>query len=325
MSVASITVSELLNEQAEELGLELLSDQADLQKKISFPNIKKPGLALAGYLKQIHPERIQILGKTELSYLKTLSPEECRARLKALCDLNISCILITASQPAPELLLECVNEQHIPLLRTQLSSSVIISRLTSYLEERLAPETALHGVLVDIFGIGVLILGKSGIGKSECALELILRGHRLVSDDIVNLKLRSNEVIIGTSPVLTRYLIEVRGLGILNVKELFGVTSVRYRKRVELVVNLESWKEQSYERLGLDSHKYRILDVELPLVNIPVGPGRNLAVIIEVAARNELLKLRGYDSAQQVSNALLERLKNGSSQKTEKTSLADIE
>ncbi len=320
-----ITVSELLSEKGEEFGLELLSEDADLQKKVSFPTIQKPGLALAGYLDQIHPERIQVFGKTELSYLKTLTAEECRIRVNALCNLDIHSMLITVSQTAPETLLACARAHRIPLLRPPSSSLVPISRITRYLEERLAPETSLHGVLVDIFGIGVLILGGSGIGKSECALELILRGHRLVSDDIVELKLRSNEVIIGTSPALTRYLIEVRGLGILNVKELFGITSVRYRKRVELVVNLESWKEQGYDRLGLDNQKYRVLDVDLPLVNIPVGPGRNLAVIIEVAARNQLLKLRGYDSAQQISNALLERLKNESFCKPEKTSPADIE
>ncbi len=183
----------------------------------------------------------------------------------------------------------------------------------------------MHGVLLDIFGVGVLIRGKSGIGKSECAMELIVRGHRLVADDVVNLKLRSSEVIIGSSPSLSRYLIEIRGLGILNVKELFGVTAVRYRKRVELLVNLEHWQEKTYERLGLEEQTTRILDVAIPVVNIPVGPGRNLAIIIEVAARNQLLKLRGYNSATALEQKLNKQIRRQTVTSQDKSADADME
>jgi HPr kinase/phosphorylase len=321
----TITVQDLLNERASQFQLQLLAGGKGLNNKVAIPRIQKPGLTLAGYLAQVHPERIQILGKTEISYLKTLSKEEARQRIQSLCRLPISCFIITTNLNPPAELIDCANSRNIPLLKTPALSSVIISRLTSYLEERLAPETTVHGVLMDVFGVGVLIQGKSGVGKSECALELIVRGHRLVSDDVVRLKLRSAEVIIGSSPSLTRYLIEIRGLGILNIKDLFGVTAVRYRKRVELLVNLKPWREETYERLGLEEQTTAVLGVELPVVNIPVGPGRNLAVIIEVAARNQLLKLRGYSSAEVLDRKLIRQIKRQPVLSTDKSTDADIE
>ncbi len=305
----TITVQDLLNERSSQLQLEILAGEAGLSNKISIPRIQKPALALAGYLAQVHPDRIQILGKSELEYLKTLPKEEALKRIIALCQLSLSCLIITSNLKAPPELVTCANSRGVPLLKSSALSSALISRITSYLEERLAPETSVHGVLLDIFGVGVLIKGKSGVGKSECALELIVRGHRLVADDVVKLKLRSAEVIIGSSPELSRYLIEIRGLGILNVKELFGITSVRYRKRVELMVNLEEWWGHSHERLGLVKQTVNLLAVDIPLVNIPVGPGRNLAIIIEVAARNQLLKLRGYNSAEILDQKLTDQLK----------------
>ncbi len=304
----TITVQELLNERSSQLQLKLLAGEKGLSNKITIPRIQKPALALAGYLAQVHPDRIQILGKSELEYLKTLPSEEVSRRIGALCQLPISCLILTSNLEAPPELITCANNRGLPLLRSSVISSVIISRITSYLEERLAPGTMVHGVLMDLFGVGVLIKGKSGIGKSECALELIVRGHRLVADDVVKLKLRSAEVIIGSSPELSRYLIEIRGIGILNIKELFGVTSVRYRKRVELMVNLEQWQKHSYERLGLEEQTINVLAVDIPLVNIPVGPGRNLAIIIEVAARNQLLKLKGYNSAKILDQKLTHQL-----------------
>jgi HPr kinase/phosphorylase len=323
--MATITVQEMLKEKAAQLQLQLLAGEKGLSNKITIPRIQKPAMALTGYLAQVHPERLQVLGNTEMAYLDTLPRETARERIIALCCLPISCLIITSDLKAPSELIECANKRKIPLLATPVLSSTLISRITSYLEERLSPETTVHGVLMDVFGVGVLIQGKSGIGKSECALELIVRGHRLVSDDVVRLKLRSAEVIIGSSPNITMCLVEIRGLGVLNIKQLFGITAVRYRKRVELIVNLESWQENTYERLGLEEKKTTILDVELPLVNIPVGPGRNLAVIIEVAARNQLLKLRGYNSAEVIEQKLIRQIKQQPILSLDKTTDADIE
>jgi HPr kinase/phosphorylase len=321
----TITVQDLLDERASQLQLDLLAGKEGLSNKVAIPRIQKPAMALTGYLEQVRPERIQVLGKTELYYLETLPKEEAQKRIAALCKLPISCLIITGNLEASEELINCANRRNIPLLRTPVLSSVLISRITSYLEERLAPETTVHGVLMDVFGVGVLIQGKSGIGKSECALELIVRGHRLVSDDVIKLKLRSAEVIIGSSPSLTMYLIEIRGLGVLNIKQLFGITSVRYRKRVELIVNLEDWQEETYERLGLEEKKANVLGVELPQVNIPVGPGRNLAIIIEVAARNCLLKLRGYNSAEVLEQKLIREIKRQPVPAVDKSTDGDIE
>lgn len=323
--MSTITVQDLFNERSSQLQLKLLAGKKGLANKITIPRIQKPALALAGYLTPVHPERIQILGKSELEYIKTLSLEEARNRIIQLCGLPISCFIITSNFNVPEELIKCADKQGIPLLQTPVLSSILISRITSYLEERLAPETSMHGILMDVFGVGVLIRGKSGIGKSECAMELIVRGHRLVADDVVNLKLRSTEVVIGSSPNLSRYLIEIRGLGILNVKELFGVTAVRYRKRVELLVNLEHWQEKTYERLGLEEQTTRILDVAIPVVDIPVGPGRNLAIIIEVAARNQLLRLKGYNSAVVLDQKLNKQIKQEVVTSSDKSADADIE
>jgi len=243
-----------------------------------------------------------------MDYLASLPPGEAKCRWEAFCRLPVGCVILSTGIIPPDDLLQCGESYHIPVFTTPLESGTLISRLTSHLEELLSPSTSIHGVFLDVYGVGVLILGRSGIGKSECALELVIRGHRLVTDDIVQLKLRAGEVIMGTSPELTRYLIEIRGLGILNIKDLFGVTAVRYRKRVELVVNLIDWCEDSCERLGLDEQGYSILGVNLPLVNIPVGPGRTLAVIVEVAARNQLLKLQGQNTAEQVERKLAQQL-----------------
>ncbi len=320
-----ITVKELLKEKSLPLKFSLIAGHNGISNKIVNPRIQKPALALAGHLAHVHPQRIQIFGKTELAYLKTLPAEKAKKRINALCYLSISCFIVTSNFDIPQELIDCANRHNIPLLKTPKVSSVLISRITSYLEERLAPEISLHGVLIDIFGVGVLIQGKSGIGKSECALELIVRGHRLVADDAVKLKLRSASVLIGSAPRVSRYLIEIRGLGILNVKELFGVTAVRYRKRVELLVNLKKWHETGFERLGLDEQTSSILDVDIATVNIPVGPGRNLAIIVEVAARNQLLKLRGYNSAEVLEQKLIQEIKNAPILSSDKSTDADIE
>lgn len=307
----SMAVRELLTDNAcEFLGLSLISGADGLDNIINRPRIQKPGLALAGFLEYIHPGRIQILGKSEITFLAERGPA-ARSRISSqLCRQGGSCFVVTSGLTPPKELEEETERYGVPLLRTELTSSVIIDRLARFLEERLAPRAVVHGVLMDIYSLGVLLIGASGVGKSECALELVVRGHRLVSDDVVEIR-RQGEVLVGTGPELTRYHMELRGLGIINVKDLFGVASVRQQKYVEYVIQLDPWRAgKRYDRLGLDDSGYEILGVSLPFVEMPVGPGRNLSVLIEVAARNQLLKLKGYHPARDLARRLGERIQH---------------
>lgn len=311
-TIPTMAVRELLTDQAAEgLGLELLGGGDGLDNLINRPRIQKPGLALAGYLEYIHPGRVQILGKSEIQFLAERAPAE-RSRIAAMvCRHGVSCFVITENlEPADELM-AAAGESSVPLFRTELPTSQVIDGLTGFLQDRLAPRAVLHGVLVDVYGLGVFIIGESGIGKSECALDLVVRGHRLVSDDVAEMK-RLGPRIVGTGPELTRHHMELRGLGIVNVKDLFGVASVRITKDVEFVIRLDHWADgKKYERLGLDDREYDILGVRLPFVEMPVGPGRNLSVLIEVAARNHLLKLKGYHPARELARKLGRQLREG--------------
>lgn len=307
-----MAVRELLaGEACEQLGLTLLSGADGLDNVVNRPQIQKPGLALAGFLEYIHPGRVQILGKSEITFIRERGPAERTRIVSQLCRQGVTCfVLTTGLEPPPELVQE-TEQYNVPLLRTEMPSSAVIARLTHVLEERLAPRAVAHGVLMDIYGLGVLILGVSGVGKSECALELVVRGHRLVSDDVVEIR-RVGEALIGTGPELTRYHMELRGLGLINVKDLFGVAAVRRQKFVEYVIRLDPWKPgKRYDRLGLDESGYEILGFTLPYVEMPVGPGRNLSVLIEVAARNHLLKLKGYHPARELARRLGESIQAG--------------
>jgi len=309
-TIPSLTVGELLtDDDAASLGLVLLSGGDGIANVVDRPRIQKPGLALAGFLEYIHPGRIQVLGKSETSFLSERAPAERLRIVSQLCRQGVSCFVLTAGLEPPEELLDETERQGVPLLRTELSSSTTIERLTRYLEDKLAPRSVVHGVLLDVYGLGVLLIGDSGVGKSECAIDLVVRGHRLVSDDIVEIK-RLGDTLVGTGPELTRYHMELRGVGIINVKDLFGVASVRLTKFVEYVLKLDPWKPgKKYDRLGLDDNGYEILGITLPYIEMPVGPGRNLSVLIEVAARNHLLKLKGYHPARELARKLGERMK----------------
>jgi len=307
--IPSMAVRELLTDRAaEHMDLTLFSGAGGLDNVINRPRIQKPGLALAGFLEYIHPGRIQVLGKSEFTFLSERPPAE-RGRIVAqVCREGGSCFILTSGlEPTPEMVEE--TERHsVPLIGTPLSSSAAIDHLTGYLEDRLAPRIVVHGVLLDVYGLGVLLLGDSGVGKSECALDLVVRGHRLVSDDVVEMK-RKGTTLVGTGPELTRYHMELRGVGIVNVKDLFGVAAVRLTKFVEYVIRLDPWRAgKRYDRLGLDERSHEILGIELPYVEMPVGPGRNLAVLIEVAARNHLLKRKGYHPARELARRLGERI-----------------
>jgi len=307
-----LSISELLSETEAGLDLELLAGERGLSRFVQVPRIQKPGLALAGYTKNLHPDRIQVLGATELSYLSELTQrdsEKAAEHITQLCALDICCFIITKDLVPPANLLREVESHNIPLLRSHHQSSTFISLLTQYLEERLLAQTSVHGVLVDVLGIGVLLLGKSGIGKSECALDLVIRGHRLVSDDVVKVRLKLPAVLFGEGNDLLHYHMEVRGLGIINIKHLFGVAAIRERKKIDLVIELVEWQDgHEYDRLGLEQSTYELLGVKLPLQILPVRQGRNITTLVEVAARNQLLKEMGYHSAVEFEERLEQRM-----------------
>jgi HPr kinase/phosphorylase len=254
---------------------------------------------------------VLIFGESEIRYLESF---EAAARINALrltLTLNFPCVLITGGfNPPPEVVAEA-DRAALPLLKTPVATPTAIAKLTSILEDSLAEHTLMHAVLMDILGLGVLIVGDSGIGKSECALDLIVRGHRLVADDTVDIRRRAESILIGTCPELTRHHMELRGLGLINVKELFGIASTRSSKRVELVVQLERWDPaREYERLGLDDHFFEILGLRVPMLRMPVAPGRNIAILVEVAARNQLLRSRGHHAARAMAERLERTLRD---------------
>jgi len=299
-----LRVRDLLAKDAAGLKLRLAAGRTGLGHVIRFSRVQRPGLALSGYTEYVAYGRVQIIGGSETGYLRTLPPERRRRAVEKLCRSSISCFVVTKGERPPRELLRAAEKSGIPVLATRTASTPFIKQLTAFLDERLALRVHLHSVLVDVFGLGVLITGESGVGKSECALDLIDRGHRLVADDVVEIK-RMSDALVGASPDLTRYHMELRGLGVINIKDLYGVSSIRISKRVELVVNLERWEAgKEYDRLGLRDEKFLILGVEVPLIRMPVAPGRNIAILVEVAARNQLLKERGYDAAKRFAERL---------------------
>ncbi len=304
-----LTIKEILDEKEAGLDLELLAGAGGLTNTISVPRIQKPGLALAGYTASLHPDRIQVLGSTELNFLETMPREKAAEQVHELCRYNLSCLIITKNQEAPDYLAHHAEAENTPLLRTNHLSSHFISLITRFLEERLLPTSTVHGVLMDVLGIGVLIQGKSGVGKSECGLELVLRGYRLVADDIIKVRFKLPSVVFGEGMDLLHYHMEIRGLGILNIKHLFGVAAIRERKKIDLVVELVRWEDdKEYDRLGVEEKIFNIHGVELPFVRVPVAPGRNISTIVEVAARNQLLKQMGYHSAREFQDLLEKRM-----------------
>jgi HPr kinase/phosphorylase len=264
------------------------------------PRIQKLGLALAGFTHYVHAGRVQIVGQSELWFLNQLTPERRREAIANLELEKISCVLVTKGLMPPAELVEAAEAAGLPLIQTPLVSSVAINAVTEYLEEALAPCETRHGVLLDLYDLGVLIEGKSGVGKSECALDLIMRGHQLVADDTVEVRRKRAGLLIGSAPELLREHMEIRGLGILNVRELFGVSAVSGPKQIGLNIRLERWSEaREVDRLGLDARTVEILGVEVPHFLLPVSPGRNLATLVETAVRVHLLRARGYNAAEQ--------------------------
>lgn len=300
----SIEVRVLLEDRTFDVRLRLVAGASGLERTLSHPRVQKAGLALAGFLQSIRPHRMQVFGKTELEYLATLDGETRLSSVEHFFQCDVACAAVTAGADVPGELVEAAEANKRPLFVTPHDSSMFINRVQELLDDALSPDETVHGVMIDVFGIGVLLVGPSGIGKSECALDLILRGHRLISDDAVRLTRRKSSVI-ARSTTITKNHMEVRGLGIMNVTDLFGAASVRDQKRVELVVEMiDGEKDHDVERLGLDDRTTKVLDTDVAKVCIPVRPGRNVSSIVEVAARNHLLKIRGHHGARRFKEML---------------------
>jgi HPr kinase/phosphorylase len=307
MSAPGVPVATLLRDLAESRGidLELLAGASGVERPITNPHPQKTGLALSGFDKYLREGRVLVFGESEVRFLEALTPDERTAVMRQVFSHAIPCLVVTAGlTPPPELAVEA-NRSRMPLMRTRAGTPLVMARLSAALDVYLAARAVVHGVLMDILGLGVLIIGESGIGKSECALDLVVRGHRLVADDAVELRVRADSYLMGTCPELTRHHMEIRGLGLINVQDLFGVASTRRSKRVELVVQLERWDpSREYDRLGLDEAHYEAVGVRVPMIRMPVAPGRNLAILVEVAARNQLLRNGGLNSARRLAERL---------------------
>ena len=308
--MTAVSVGSLLSARgASGLNLDLLAGAAGLERRITLPYIQKTGLALAGFAQYLRAGRVLIFGESEIRFLEELSGDERTRTLRRLFGRDLPCVMVTAGLETPPELAAEADRADVPLVRTPLATASAIGRLTSILEDRMAPREIHHGVLMDILGLGVHIAGESGIGKSECALDLVVRGHRLVADDTVEIRCRGQAILIGTCPEMTRHHIEIRGIGLINVTDLFGVSATRSSKRIELVVQLERWDPaREYDRLGLDAATTELLGVQVPLVTMPIGPGRNVAMLVEVAARNQILRARGRHAAQLLAQQLERRL-----------------
>ncbi len=307
-----VTIRELLREQGEAAKMHLLAGEAGLDRYIDHPRMQKPSLAFAGYLENLHDYRLQVIGKTELQYLATRTPAEQQQAINAVFDLNLAGVVITRNQAPPEIILQAAKRTGTPLLVSAFPSSTFMTNMMLYLSHRLAPMLHQHGVYLDVFGLGVLITGGSGIGKSEIGLELISRGHRLIADDMVEFTRESPSIVVGRSPETLRYHMEIRGLGILNIRDLYGAAAITDTKRLKLVVELVPWEQLAPEdRVLGGSIEMDILDVKIPRIPIPIRSGRSLAVLVEVATRNQLLKQRGIYSGEDFVQSLQDKIDQG--------------
>ena len=311
MNSSSVSVAKI----AELLDLKNFTDEIDLKKrKITTTDINRPALQLTGYFEHFEESRVEIIGNVEYAYIQQMSDEEKQIRYDAFLKFDIPCVIFCRDLRPDDSFLKIAEEKNIPVLGTKRSTSEFMAELIYCLNEQLAPCITIHGVLVDVYGEGLLIMGESGIGKSEAALELIKRGHRLVTDDVVEIRKINEHTLIGTSPDITRYFIELRGIGIIDVKTLFGVECVKEKQQIDLVIKLEDWKkENEYDRLGLEEEYTEFLGNKVVCHSLPIRPGRNLAVICEAAAVNHRQKKMGYNAAQELYRRVQENLTKKSS------------
>lgn len=307
------SVQDFYTKTKDALRLRLIAGENGLKRKIKVAEVNRPGLALSGYFDYFARSRVQVLGKVELIYLRTMSPELRRARIIKLLEQNIPCCIVSRRLLPPQELIEETEKRKIPLFRSPLVTMVLVNKATLFLENIFAATLTINADLVEVYGVGVLIRGLSGVGKSECSLGLIERGHRLISDDVVRVRYTAGGQLIGTGDPLLKHHLEVRGLGIINVQTLFGAGCVMQEKEIEMVVNLEEWDaKKEYDRLGLDDQFFKLFDVNLPYVLIPVRPGRDLALLVEVAALNHRLRKMGHHASRDLNEELIRGMKTKS-------------
>lgn len=312
--MAELTVGTLFERMRDSLQLDLLGEPAGLSRVIESDDASGPGLVLAGYTGRFVHQRVQVLGETEVSYLASLADADRARILSTYFAYPIPCVMVTKGQTLPAGMEEAARKAGIAILRSQLKTQEFYARLAPFLEDVFAPTTNLHGSLADVYGVGLLFTGASGIGKSECVLDLVERGHRLVADDVVIARRRGADVLLGTGHPLQRHFMEIRGVGLLDVRAVFGIRAVRQQKRIEVVVLLKPWKEgMPVERTGLDIETTEILGVEVPRITLSLNPGKNITVVAEVIAMHHLLRYSGEDPA----NAFNERLKGHMRQKAD--------
>ncbi|OHD67507.1 MAG: hypothetical protein A2W19_07430 [Spirochaetes bacterium RBG_16_49_21] len=293
-----------------DLQIRLVAGKAGLDKEIRVGDINRPGLTLAGFYDFFAYDRIQIFGLGECAYLRQLTQEKKREVLEKFFSYNVLCCIFTTDEEPDRFFIDYANKKEVPVFVTKKDTTKFTSSLIYLLNEALAPSVSIHGTFVDVYGVGVLLIGKSGVGKSECALELVERGHRFIADDVVIVKRVDESILMGSGSSLLKYHMEIRGLGIINVSDIFGIRSIKNRERVELVVVMEEWeKNKQYDRLGLEEQVYTILEINIPNIVIPVRPGRNIPIIVETAALNQRLKRLGVYSARELDKNIQESLK----------------
>jgi HPr kinase/phosphorylase len=308
--VTKLTIEDLLRNKQEVLQLQLLTPDSDLGRAVQAPTVSSPGLVLAGFTSRFPAGRLQVLGETELSFMHSLGEEALTRAVEEFLALDPPALIITNHLEPPPVLLQLAADRRIPVLQSTLKTSELYRRLQPYLEERFAPTTTLHGSLADVYGVGLLFVGRSGIGKSECVLDLVERGHRLVADDVVIITRRGLDVLIGRGHELQSHHMEIRGIGIVDIRTLFGIRAIRQQKRLEVVVQLVDWNPNvPYDRTGLETEEVDILGVKLPKVVVPLNAGKNITVISEVVAMNHLLKYAGIHSARLFNDRLREAMR----------------
>ncbi|MDH3891243.1 MAG: HPr(Ser) kinase/phosphatase [candidate division Zixibacteria bacterium] len=305
----NISVEKFYSSRNQDLELTLLNTEAGMRKIISNPELHRPGLALTGFFERFASQRVQVLGETELAFVQQLTAERMTEVSERLFEHDIPMVIITKAIAPPDEFLKAADKHGTAVFSSRLTTAEMTNRLSAFLDLLFAPSINVHGSLVDVYGVGLLYTGKSGIGKSEVALDLVERGHRLVADDVVKITRTAPDVIIGTSSELLGHHMEIRGVGIIDIEELFGIRAIRMQKRIEVEVNLTLWQEgEDYERLGIEDKMTKVLAVELPVVKVPISPGKNITVISEVIAMNHMLKVYGENSAIEFTKKLSQKI-----------------
>ncbi len=321
-SMQHITVSTFFKDNKDRLKLSLMSSENGFNRKINKSDTHRPGLALAGFVELFTYDRVQVLGNTEVRYLNSLSDDKLVQSIDRFIEFEIPILIVTNGNKLPKYLLQAATRRSISIFGTPMTTTQLMHLMSDYLDMKFAPKTSVHASLVDVYGIGLLVTGRSGIGKSEVALDLVERGHRLVADDVVLITRTAEDILIGKGREISEHHIELRGVGLVDVKKVFGIRGVRLQKRIEVEIRLHQWDtKKEWDRTGLDEETTKILEVDLPLVNLPINPGKNMTVICETIAMNQLLKMQGYYTAKEFNRRLKEHMRSKSATNRELTEL----